>query len=793
MLWGLRRLFGRARDPHARLAAVEERLARGWTYKAYQELLALAEGGLSDAQFRLGRMYETAEGVVQNLGDAVHWYRRAAEQGHSGSQSRLGLIFFAEPPAAAGVMEPGIALEETPGADAGGGVLAGSLGAPFEHGFGVKQDLAEAAKWNRLAADAGEADAQARYGHQLAMGTGVEQDLAAAERYFRSSAQQDFALGQAALGILLAGGYAGAQAREEEARSWLEQAAAKGNSAAQYWLGQLKLRGAALTEQARKEGIKLLRRAAAQGQTGAMYGLGMTYWRGDGAKPDMSAAETWMRRAATKGNIVAKRSMAQLLLERSTDNGVEAAAWLLEAAQAGDRQSAALLAELFLRGHGVRRDLVEAARWLGAAGGEARPEAFVLLASFHAQGVGGPQNLASAAEWLHVAAQRGSIAAQFNLGSLHWQGKGVPRDPVEALAWFSKAAQAGNVQAAFYLGLLYADESCALHSYPKAAYWFRRARDGGHGLGLCNLALLMLQGKGVRRDVSRAIRLLESGAASGCVQAAELLFSLYSTGEQLAESTERAVAWLRRAVALGSRDAALLLVEAGELGYGWPMDREQTRNALEPEAKRGNAACQRALGQLLLRWNPDKPDPRAAASWFQSAAKAGDAQAQAWMGDCEREGLLGKADAQEAERWYRSAAGKGHLGALVQLARLAEQGPARGPESESECFGLWLAAAASGNPEAQRCVGERYLAGRGCAMNDFEAARWLGAAAEQGDARAQLALGRCYRDGRGLAKDPGFARLWLERAARQGLDEAQSSRAAAGEAGAPDATELVGS
>lgn len=789
MLWGLRRLLGRARDPQARLAAVNERLARGWNYKAYEELLALAEAGLAGAQCRLGRMYEAAEGVVQNLGDAVHWYRRAAEQGDGEAQSRLGLIYFGESPAAASVLAPA-----DPAADAGqgGSFLDASLGESFAHGFAIRQDLDEAARWNRLAADGGRADAQARYGHQLAMGTGVGQDLHAAEHYFRASAEQDYPLGQAALGILLAGGYGGPP-REEEAVRWLERAAATGNSTAQYWLGQVKLRGAEISEEARKEGIKLLRRAASQGQIGAMYGLGMTYWRGDGAKPDMSAAETWMRRAATKGNIVAKRSMAQLLLERPNDDGVEAAAWLLEAAQAGDRSSAALLAELYLRGHGVRRDLVEAARWLGAAGPEARPEAFVLLASFHAQGVAGPQSFTSAAEWLHLAAQRGSVAAQFNLGSLHWKGKGVPQDPAEAEAWFTKAAQAGNVQAAFYLGLLYADEACPLHSYPKAALWFRRARDGGHGLGLCNFALLMLQGKGVRRDISRAMRLLESGAASGCMQAAELLFNLYSSGEQLAESPDRALAWLRRAVALGSRDAALILVEGRELGYDWPMDRAQLRAALEPDAKRGIAVAQRALAQVLLNWDPAEPDPRSAVAWFLSAAKSGDAQAQAWMGDCEREGLAGKSDPDAAERWYRSAAAKGHLGALLRLARIAEQGAADTPEAGSECFGLWLAAAATGSAEAQRAVGEHYLAGRGCTVDPFEAVRWLSAAAEQNDGRAQLGLGLCYRDGRGVGKDPGFARLWLGRAARQGFAESPAPGGAESSAAdARPATEFVG-
>ena len=44
-------------------------------------LKAKAEQGEAEAQFNLGYMYATGEGVPQNDTEAVRWYRMAAEQG----------------------------------------------------------------------------------------------------------------------------------------------------------------------------------------------------------------------------------------------------------------------------------------------------------------------------------------------------------------------------------------------------------------------------------------------------------------------------------------------------------------------------------------------------------------------------------------------------------------------------------------------------------------------------------------------------------------------------------------
>jgi TPR repeat protein len=61
---------------------------------ALAEWTPLAEQGDSDAQYNLGVMYATGEGVPENDKTAVKWYTKAAEQGYASAQYNLGVMYY---------------------------------------------------------------------------------------------------------------------------------------------------------------------------------------------------------------------------------------------------------------------------------------------------------------------------------------------------------------------------------------------------------------------------------------------------------------------------------------------------------------------------------------------------------------------------------------------------------------------------------------------------------------------------------------------------------------------------
>src|SRR5688572_14610850 len=84
--------------------------------------------------------------------------------------------------------------------------------------------------------------------------------------------------------------------------------------------------------------------------------------------------------------------------------------------------------------------------------------------------------------------------------------------------------------------------------------------------------------------------------------------------------------------------------------------------------------------------------------------------------------------------------------ALLLLA-LAVVTPAAGQGTDLEKA---LQAAAAGDTQAQRMLGEMYRDGRGVKKDDGAAVQWFRRAAQGGDATAQFNLGLLYRDGRGV-------------------------------------------
>jgi len=146
-----------APDTSETLPATSPRNTGEETPKAeLQTLIESAENGDAEAQFNLGKKYDTAEGVPEDDKEAVKWYLKAAEQGYADAQSNLGLMYY--------------------------------------EGKGVPEDYKEAVKWWRKAGDQGNAMAQNNLGSVYDSGLGVEKDLVISYAWFTIAAAKGNAL-----------------------------------------------------------------------------------------------------------------------------------------------------------------------------------------------------------------------------------------------------------------------------------------------------------------------------------------------------------------------------------------------------------------------------------------------------------------------------------------------------------------------------------------------------------------------------------------------------------------------
>jgi len=142
----------------ARAGPVEDAVAayqRGDYATALRLWHLLAERGDADAQFHLGVMYESGQGVLRSDAEAIKWYRKAAEQGDAVAQFNLGVMYAK----------------------------------------GASPNYAEATLWYRLAADHGLAGAQFNLGMMYEEGEGVSRDYVQAHMWLTLAASQLPALG----------------------------------------------------------------------------------------------------------------------------------------------------------------------------------------------------------------------------------------------------------------------------------------------------------------------------------------------------------------------------------------------------------------------------------------------------------------------------------------------------------------------------------------------------------------------------------------------------------------------
>ena len=114
------------------------------------------------------------------------WYDRL--KFHMFRSVPAGLILFACPALLAGELEELIKAGER--GDAGAQFL---LGNRYDHGQGVPEDDAEAARWFLSAAQQGHAIAQYYLGYMYAQGDGIPRDNARAMHWYRLAAERGHA------------------------------------------------------------------------------------------------------------------------------------------------------------------------------------------------------------------------------------------------------------------------------------------------------------------------------------------------------------------------------------------------------------------------------------------------------------------------------------------------------------------------------------------------------------------------------------------------------------------------
>lgn len=323
------------------------------------ETRRLAEAGDADAQYRLGDAYAHGEG--EDYGQAIHWWLKAADQGHTRAWDYLHYFYkwdlYDNKKGAAEARAEGVHwLRKAAGE--GNADAKSILGAAYFYGRGVQQDDAESARLWQEASEAG-CHRNTEYLGYLYFDAGVAQNYSEAVKWLRKSTRSEFGYVELCLGKCYFYGL-GVQQDYAEAARWLLDALH--TDAAPYEeIGYLLSRIYAFDEVMKKwrwpaegedgwqdytEDVKWNRENTEAGYEAGQFNFGLAYAYGRGVQRDDAEAAKWFRKAADEGSV-----WAQFHLAVAYDKGrgvpqdyVQAHMWLSLASRAEVRSKMSTLA-----------------------------------------------------------------------------------------------------------------------------------------------------------------------------------------------------------------------------------------------------------------------------------------------------------------------------------------------------------------------------------------------------------------------------------------------------------------
>ncbi|MGE7367696.1 tetratricopeptide repeat protein [Neorhizobium sp. NPDC001467] len=200
----------------------------------------------------------------------------------------------------------------------------------------------------------------------------------------------------------------------------------------------------------------------------------------------------------------------------------------LPKAEKGDAASQTLVAEMTLRGQGIKQDINSAAFWFGRAAEGGDPAAMFQYALMLISGRGVKHDKAKADEYMRKAAEAGNSSAQFNWGQIL-----ISQNPGEkglklALPFYEKAAVQGLADAQYAVSQLYvAIKDLPPEKTRRAREFLERAAKAGFDTAQLDMGIWLVNGVGGERDFDEGFTWLRVAAVRGNVVAQNKLAHLY--------------------------------------------------------------------------------------------------------------------------------------------------------------------------------------------------------------------------------------------------------------------------
>ncbi|KAG2199583.1 hypothetical protein INT47_012183 [Mucor saturninus] len=287
--------------------------------REYFEKAALNDNNPA-AQYHLGCLYSSGQGVKINHELAFHWFLKSAFQNFPDAQNSVGECYVKGVGTTRNYENSLFWFKESISVNENATGLY-NLGLMYYYGRGVEVDY-NYAFYNCFikSAEKKHSDAENQVGHCYRFGHGTPQDFVRAMHWYRISLKNNKnAFAQCSIGDMHLNGL-GVNKDASLALSFFVKSAKQGCSFGQYMLGKCHEEGYGTPQNYEKAMSCYLAADENDENAQAQFGIGRLYSRGYGVAQCQDLSKFWFKRAADQGFVEAQQELANPTTHKNTNS-----------------------------------------------------------------------------------------------------------------------------------------------------------------------------------------------------------------------------------------------------------------------------------------------------------------------------------------------------------------------------------------------------------------------------------------------------------------------------------------
>ena len=272
--------------------------------------------------------------------------------------------------------------------------------------------------------------------------------------------------------------------------------------------------------------FKLFQKAAKLGNSEAQCCMGCCFKNGYGTQIDYSKAREWYDISSKNG---CARALRHIGFCYEDGNGVEedinkAIEWYDKAIELGDLSAMVTKGAIYYYGKGgIPINYEEAVKWFKRAAESGDDDGMCRLADCYLSGKAVEKNVTKAFEWFSKSAQKDNKFGLFGLGICYYSGYGVEKNYAKAVSLLKRAALKGHIGSLCRIGHCYENGLGVAKDLILAFDWYKKSADKGTSEGQWRVGRCYEHGIGVQMNLPLAKSFYELAAQQGNEKAQEAL------------------------------------------------------------------------------------------------------------------------------------------------------------------------------------------------------------------------------------------------------------------------------